>query len=827
MTENSAPLVAMISTAKQPEPENFLAELLPVNGPFWMLAYPRGSGMAHESFDSVDMLAARIKALDARGVEVWYAVASFMHRHDEAIEGGKACWGRKKENAACLTAFFLDIDVNPDKPGKAYATIEGAEQALARFETEFGERCHCLVHSGGGLHVYWCLNEGVPPKEWQRVAFKFKDATKVAGLLADPSRTADPASLLRPIGTTNRKPKYGPSGRPVDGKLRRYDRVNLDAFEAACDRVIASGLVIDGSTSPATSIHKGMTLAIVPPQRWFDDLPEDVKRETLRSILASLPTEYVTIRARWLAVGAALSCTEGLPRDDRFDLWAEWSQRTDEGAASWAEDSIDEQRRRWDGLNKSDVGALITLAKNVGWLPERLRDNPDGQSAFLAVVEAREANGERLAKAQAWANLDEHVIFVKAENKYLQDGEPLMKEALDTALARYMPISSGRQITASGLVKEGAGQVVDVVGYKPGVGRTFVDRDGRKNANTWRQYPIEATRPSKQDAQTFVDLVKHLANGSAETATGIKRHFTKCAYLYANPSARIPHMTLLIGKNEGCGKSTLTFAIPRALFGSANVRIVETRELSSDFNGYAEGARILVFPELWLGKRADAQTQANHLKPLISDDCITVVRKGKDGRNVENFTTIFASSNHADAAVFGDRDRRHDVISTDAPRMPIELSDRVYELINERPGALLWLVLKYGKDAASFDPNAAPPQTMAKRNMMEAMRASWAERMRDEFDAGNWPFNGDAVSVSDVKLLLGSDYQPQPSDKAVRDELLVMAPGAYSVLAQRRQGGTIQQKRVVVLRNISNWKEAGPTALFAHYNETVVKNRRL
>ena len=165
---------------------------------------------------------------------------------------------------------------------------------------------------------------------------------------------------------------------------------------------------------------------------------------------------------------------------------------------------------------------------------------------------------------------------------------------------------------------------------------------------------------------------------------------------------------------------------------------------------------------------------------------------------------------------------------TDAPRMSAELAARVYALINERPGALLWLVLRlFGKDADSFDPHAAPPQTAAKRAMMEAGRGDWAQLMHDESGARNWPFSGDAVAVSDVRLLLGSEYQPQPSDRAIHQELLSMGDGAYCVLAQRRQRGIIQQKRVVVLRNINSWKEAGPTALYAHYDETVVRNRRL
>ena len=86
---------------------------------------------------------------------------------------------------------------------------------------------------------------------------------------------------------------------------------------------------------------------------------------------------------------------------------------------------------------------------------------------------------------------------------------------------------------------------------------------------------------------------------------------------------------------------------------------------------------------------------------------------------------------------------------------------------------------------------------------------------------------GDAVAVADVMLLLGNEYQPMPSSRAVHQELFTLGEGVYSVLAQRRNGTTKEQRRVIVFRNFSKWKDAGPAALYAHYDETVAKNRRL
>jgi hypothetical protein len=101
-----------------------------------------------------------------------------------------------------------------------------------------------------------------------------------------------------------------------------------------------------------------------------------------------------------------------------------------------------------------------------------------------------------------------------------------------------------------------------------------------------------------------------------------------------------------------------------------------------------------------------------------------------------------------------------------------------------------------------------------------------AQRMRDTFETHDWPFNGDVVAVSDVIILLGEEYRPAPSHKAILAELLSMADGSFNLLAQRRNSSGMKQKRVIVLRNVNNWKAAGATAIYSHYEETVIKYSR-
>ncbi|OOG55229.1 hypothetical protein B0E47_10625 [Rhodanobacter sp. B05] len=781
--------------------------------------------MNHDSFDSAEAMAARCTELDAGGMEVWQAVASYAHPHDE-VKGDNERWGRKKENVSKLRTYFLDIDVDPDKPGKAYATLEDAERALAEFVQAFGEPYHLIVHSGGGLHVYWLLDESVSRDQWDSIALKFKDAVRLAGLLADPSRTADAASLLRPVRTTNKKPKFGNDGRPVTGYRCRFGSVALEAFEAACDRLRDNGLGISGTAPPTGAVVTGVTAIPDHVPSWYEELPDKARKPTLRSMLASLPANQVNNRCDWLAVGMALACEGHLSRDVTFQLWAEWSQSTPEGVESWREESLEQQRRRFDGFNRSGIGALIARAYKAGWYADMLRDNTEDPAAHQAVVAAHAASGERWTIEQANAYLKDHVIYVSTENQYIHDGLLLCKESLDTSLARHMPRPSGRSVAASTLVKEGAAVFADYTDYRPGALRTFLDTNGRTVANTYSPHDVVPITPSPEDVRTFRDFLLHLASNNAETKEGLKSIFVKYAYLYKHPSERIRHATLLIGKTEGSGKSTLLLDMPRALFGNDNVRSVETREVSSDFNGYAQGHRILSISELWLGNRKDAQARANDLKPLITDNRVSVVRKGKDGRDIENVCTIFASSNYDDAAFFGAHDRRYHVISTEAPKVPQDLANRVHDLIKNRPGALLYLVLHYGMNGDGFDPNAPPPQTAAKRVMMEANRSEWAQWLNDKFQAREYPFVGDAVAVDDVKTAMGERFHPMPSDKVIRDELFNLADGAVSIQAQRKtKVGKTETKRVIVLRSIKKWQDAGISALYEHYEEAVIKKR--
>lgn len=192
------------------------------------------------------------KRLAAQNVDVFFACACFGTGD-----------GRKQSNAIGAHAFWMDIDCGAikDDQAKGYADIMQASTALAGFCARSGlPKPSRLISSGGGLHAYWELADLVPKEAWCEYAQKLKVVAAKDGFLADPSRTADIASLLRVPGTLNHK--YDPprlvdelttSATPIE------NAVMLGAIDSAwtthCCAVAASA-----TPFPVTSLDDAATL---------------------------------------------------------------------------------------------------------------------------------------------------------------------------------------------------------------------------------------------------------------------------------------------------------------------------------------------------------------------------------------------------------------------------------------------------------------------------------------------------------------------------------------------------------------------------------------
>lgn len=193
---------------------DFLRAILP-EGCWYFAAIPspNGHGFKHIACQTTGELAQRITYLDTEQAQnVYYACSGYRTEFVTGKDGKRHY--RTKDNVKLVKAFWLDLDVGPAEIGKApkYPTQAAAISALGQFLVKTGLPRPMIVNSGYGVHVYWPLVNPIMPGQWSHTAAQLKALTAGCGLLADSSRTSDEASVLRPVGTHNRKIKDGKPG---------------------------------------------------------------------------------------------------------------------------------------------------------------------------------------------------------------------------------------------------------------------------------------------------------------------------------------------------------------------------------------------------------------------------------------------------------------------------------------------------------------------------------------------------------------------------------------------------------------------------------------
>ena len=177
----------------------FLRSVLGTAGSYCILALKDGKRV-QKFYPTVEALESAAYNFDQNDYDAYFALGTFK---DPSVEKP-----REVANVQQMRAFFFDLDCGVHhKTGKQkdYPDQAAAVSALRAFCKTNRFPKPFLVNSGYGVHVYWPLTEPVSYEEWLPVAEKLKALTEQVGFKADPTRTADAASVLRVPGTHNYK----------------------------------------------------------------------------------------------------------------------------------------------------------------------------------------------------------------------------------------------------------------------------------------------------------------------------------------------------------------------------------------------------------------------------------------------------------------------------------------------------------------------------------------------------------------------------------------------------------------------------------------------
>jgi hypothetical protein len=335
----------------------FLQATLPEDGyKFVGLSHAGSSGIAHKAYASLETMAEAIASYDKQtNLTVYHACASYKEPSYEAVVNGETKRKYRGEpNWYKAKAFWADIDCGEAKAaeGKGYVDKESAIAAILGFCQTNGFPSPMLVDSGGGIHCYWLLSTTVGPNSWRAMASDFKAALAAAGLLVDPTRTADLSSLLRPVGTHNRKPGRDP--REVNVVLEGCV-VSPQEFNAAVQAAVAKYDVIPQqliSRVPMSDLNDDL-IGHLGPQ--IDSSAHEVANHCAQ-VAKMRDTQGDVSYEQWRGViGIIKHCVEGEP------LAHEWSKRRGETGHSNTDVGM-----RYESWNTGPATCAFFLASSPG-----------------------------------------------------------------------------------------------------------------------------------------------------------------------------------------------------------------------------------------------------------------------------------------------------------------------------------------------------------------------------------------------------------------------------------------------------------------------------
>lgn len=692
------------------------------------------------SVRSVSEAIQRAFPLSSAGVEVYFALAEYLDASS-----------RTAENVYGACGFWVDVDCGKSKfdAGKGYLTEDDAVTALKSFCGNAGLPFpNRIVYSGGGIHAHWVMDKVVAREMWQDFAKKLKALTHRFGFLADDSRTADIASVLRIPGTHNHK--YAPP-KPVTLEFTSDKLISrsqmLEAIDGAYIKYCGAAKAVATEGNSATGNTENSEM-------W----PPDMER--LASALATLDPDCDDATWKLKRLAPMARAAQRFPdlADKLYRLGRSWSSGelcgkpskawTTPGASNGltGEQVFDSVWERFlnapPSSKQTSLGTIYHEAKEIGWTYTRTSGTDDTEQFEQSVTKAvpleqtatavpnpatantadhgmadqkgQETAGTTINVSNEVARLNERYAFIEKDSSIYRTEYGDFIEPAKFKLQhdnQKINVLSGQNIKSVGLgtawlSSQYRRQHKSLV-IRPG--EDIVTHDNC--LNEWTGYAIA---PIAGDVKPFLRLLVRLVRNR-----GARRYIQRwLAHLIQRPGSKMFVSIAMWSHIEGVGKNLL-FEVIVFIIGAAHATVIGQAELTSSFNDWANH-RIFVIGDEVSGN--DKRQENDKLKGLITGTTIHINQKYQPDREQPNLLNFVFLSNHHDALFFNDHDRRFFVWEVEAGKL--SESQALNFVAWRDSGGLSHLhhfLLHY--PLGDFNPKAPAPMTAAKKQMADDNRS--------------------------------------------------------------------------------------------------------
>lgn len=278
----------------------------------------------------------------------------------------------------------------------------------------------------------------------------------------------------------------------------------------------------------------------------------------------------------------------------------------------------------------------------------------------------------------------------------------------------------------------------DLVEFYPG--RPTIFKDGRfDKLNLWRPSLVE---PAQGDVTVFLEHMIHLVPQEFER----QQLLNWMAYQVQFPGEKIHWAAFLQGK-PGIGKSFLGHVMA-ALLGEHNVARPTNTELHEVFTSWEKRCQLVVVEEVMAQGR---QELMNKLKPKITEPITSIREMHKNSYKQPNRYNMLLLTNHEDAIIIDDNDRRYLVIFSPAePQIP-EYNKRLFNWLKQEASQSALLHWAQHFDLQDFEPKAHAPKTKARKKLIINSRSRLEDYVLSRMEERTWPFSIDVISINDIR----------------------------------------------------------------------------
>lgn len=277
--------------------------------------------------------------------------------------------------------------------------------------------------------------------------------------------------------------------------------------------------------------------------------------------------------------------------------------------------------------------------------------------------------------------------------------------------------------------------------YAPWLDEVFV-WEGEPAVNTFKPASVPAALPPNGSERYVIEHLDKLL-GPEIGAVLIQW----MAHNVQRPGRKIRWAPLIKGL-EGDGKSLLG-GLMMGVMGISNVTVVSPSAIRSEFNGWAEGHCLAILEEV----RENGHNRydiVNRLKPLITNDVVSVHSKGVNEYSTINTQNYIAFTNHEDALPMDAGGRRWWVVRSQIEtvaeleeKMPASYFRTLHQVIRDNARELRGWLLSVSLDG--FDAEGRAPETEAKKRMAQMTRHEGDEELEDALEEGGYGYNKDIV----------------------------------------------------------------------------------